>query len=235
MDALEQTHWWFAGRRAIVFDLLQRYAPFGRVLDIGLGTGLNAAHLVQRGYRVDGIEPSADAIALAQKKAPGIAVIQDSFPSAQVQEEAYDVVLMLDVLEHLSDDSAGLAAVQRALRPGGVVLITVPAFGFLWSGHDVLAHHHRRYCRRELRHKLAAAGLIPLLVSYYNFFLFPAIALVRIVQKLLRVHKQQSDFSSTPGWLNWPLARLFGAERYLLRLVWLPVGVSLVGVARKPQ
>jgi 2-polyprenyl-3-methyl-5-hydroxy-6-metoxy-1,4-benzoquinol methylase len=233
MSALEQEHWWFVGRRAVVFSLLRRFASHGALLDVGVGTGLNAALFAKAGYSVTGIEPSADAISFAKQKAPSVHIIETTFPSSDIPSDTYDVVVMLDVLEHLDDDRAGLAEVRRVLKPGGVLLVTVPAFAFLWSGHDELAHHHRRYRRGELVRKFVSAGLTPTKTSYYNFFLFPAIAVIRLLKSVLRITNAESDFGATPRFLNTPLALLFGSERFLLRFVSLPFGVSLVAVAKK--
>ncbi|MEK7068311.1 MAG: class I SAM-dependent methyltransferase [Patescibacteria group bacterium] len=234
MAALEGAHWWFRGRRAVFLDVLRRYAPTGALLDVGLGTGANAAEFTRRGYAVTGLEPSTEAIAFAKEKVPDLRVIASPFPAREIEAGTFDIVVLLDVIEHLEDDAHALKEVFRILRPGGIVLVTTPAFMFLWSDHDALAHHYRRYRKGELMRKLHGAGLVPAMVSYYNFFLFPAIAAVRVAQNLLGVKKTESDFSSTPGFLNGMLATLFGAERFLLRLGPLPWGVSLIAVAKKP-
>lgn len=233
MDTIEQTHWWFLGRRAVVFEVLRRFAPGKKLLDVGLGTGQNAALFMKEGFEVTGLEPSGEAVALALQKAPGLKIIEDSFPSARVPEAFFDVIVLLDVIEHIEDDREALRGVYRALRPGGIALITTPAFPFLWSRHDELAHHYRRYRRAELKHTLKAAGFATPLLSYYNFFLFPGVALLRFMYKLLGIKKNESDFGSTPGFLNKPLGALFGFERVLLRFFALPFGVSLLAVARK--
>jgi SAM-dependent methyltransferase len=236
MAALEGSHWWFVGRRAIILSTLARYIQRGAfLLDVGVGTGINAQAFLDAGYRVAGIEPAGEAIRFAKERVASLAVVQDTFPSAQIPLHTYDVVTLLDVLEHFDDDHAALQGVRDVLVPGGFVLITVPAFPFLWTGHDALAHHKRRYRRAQLRKRLSEAGLVPVFVSYYNFFLFPAIAAVRVLQNLFRLQKTESDFSSTPGFLNGPFALLFGFERFLLRLTPLPWGVSLIAVARKPK
>ena len=235
MAALEESHWWFKGRRAVVFDVLRRFVPKGgRVLDVGLGTGFNA-HLVQtEGYEVEGVEPADDAIAYAKKKAPAVTVIKSGFPSAEIVSEKYDAVLLLDVLEHLEDDARALADVHRILKPGGVVLITVPAFMFLWTEHDTKAHHFRRYTRPQLRKKLADADLSPAVMSYYNFFLFIPICIVRGVTRLLR-RAETSDFDKTPAFLNQVFSAIFGSERVLLRFMNLPFGVSVIVCAQKDR
>jgi len=235
MSQIERTHWWFVGRRSIIIRLLRRYAPpNGALLDVGMGTGLNAALFRQLGFAAVGLESSPEAIAIARRTAPHVPVLESDFPSDTVPAHTYQVCTMLDVLEHIEDDGAALASAFRSLSPGGIVLITVPAFRFLWTRHDELAHHVRRYRKAELVEKLRAAGFEPVAVSYYNFFLFPAIALVRLVQKAFGIKKETSDFNATPGFLNAPLALLFGLERFLVARVPLPFGVSLVAVAAKP-
>lgn len=232
MAALEGSHWWFQGRRAVVLDLLERYAPSGRLLDIGLGTGFNAKIFKDRGYIVEGVEPAPEGVAFAKTIVPDVSVIQSTFPSAAVSSDTYDVVALLDVVEHLEDDAAALEDVHRVLKSGGVAIITVPAFRFLWSAHDERAHHFRRYRKSELEHVLEKAGLEPVVLTYYNFFLFPLIALARIFGALKK-DTGNSDFDKTPQFLNSILAGVFGGERFLLRLFPFPFGVSLVALVRK--
>lgn len=232
MAEMEKKHWWFLGRRAVVFDILKRVSSKGKLLDIGLGTGFNAQKFLEMGFDVDGLDPAPEAIEFAKKIAPKVGVIQSSFPSSQIPSDTYDVAVLLDVVEHLEDDTAALADVKRALKKGGVALLTVPAFMFLWTKHDERAHHFRRYRKSELVHAIRVAGLEPEFVSYYNFFLFPLIALVRIITKASG-REEGSDFDTTPGFLNGLLAFIFGSERFLLRFFPLPFGVSLIAVVRK--
>lgn len=233
MADLERDHWWFQGRRAVVLDMLSRYAkPAARAIDIGLGTGYHAKILLDNGYEVDGVEPSSEAVAFARKIAPAARIIQSPFPSDQIPSGAYDVAIMTDVLEHLPDDDAALRDLHRILAPGGVAIITVPAFRFLWTAHDERAHHFRRYRRGELERLIRASGLQADVLSYYNFFLFPLVAGVRLLGYLLP-KSDKSDFEKTPGFLNGFLAALFSAEKYLLRAIPLPWGVSLIAVVRK--
>lgn len=232
MAELEKSHWWFRGRRAVVFDVLSRLKKQGTLLDIGLGTGFNARLFQKMGFTVHGLDPAPEAIHFAKTVAPGISVIQAPFPSDEVQSGIYDVVTMLDVLEHLDDDEAALRDVARVLKPGGTLLLTVPAFRFMWTKHDERAHHKRRYTRKDLVRVIRAAGLKPSFVSYYNFFLFPPIAVVRLIGKL-RGEKEESDFDKSPALLNSLFAFIFGAERYLLRFTRLPFGVSLIAIVRK--
>lgn len=234
MAQVERTHWWFRGRRAVVLSFLRRFAPArGALLDVGMGTGFNARLFKQHGFTVEGLESAPEAIAIARRHAADIPIIASLFPSSLVPEGKYQVVTMLDVLEHIDNDREALVAAARCLAPGGILLVTVPAFPFLWTRHDELAHHVRRYRRQELMEKVRAAGLTSVQVSYYNFFLFPLIVGVRLLQKALRIRKETSDFDATPDFLNAPLTFLFGLERYLLAFTSLPFGVSLIAVARK--
>ena len=232
---IEAKHWWFVGRRAILLDTLMRFsgASHNKLLDIGCGTGLNAMLFSGNGFLVTGLETSVVAIGLARAIAPSIHILATSFPSPLVPRDSYAVITALDVIEHIDDDKGMIRAVADALQPGGIVLISVPAFSFLWSVHDELAHHKRRYNRAELRSSLAMAGLEPVFISYFNFFLFPAIALFRVLSGALRFSRNVSDFSATPELLNSMLASIFAAERFLLRFFPLPFGVSLIAVARK--
>jgi len=236
MAEMEKNHWWFVGRRAVVFDVLRRHGKKegkGKLLDIGLGTGFNANLFLKEGYEVHGLDPSEEAIQFAKTIAPSLSVIQAPFPSPEIPSDTYDVAALLDVVEHLEDDTTALREVHRLLTKGGIALITVPAFMFLWTKHDERAHHFRRYRKAELERVIRAAGLEIELISYYNFFLFPAIVLVRFLGKLLR-REEGSDFDKSPGVLNGLFAFLFASERFLLRHMTLPFGVSLIALARKP-
>lgn len=234
MAEMEKTHWWFLGRRAIIKEVLLRFKKDRRILlDVGAGTCLNTKEFNRIGFKAIALESHPEAQNLARTVAPEIEIIDAPFPSPRIPSNSYDVVTLLDVLEHLKDDNESLSEVQRILLPNGVVLITVPAFMFLWTKHDERAHHFRRYTRHELREKLKSAGLEPMFVSYYNFFLFPPIVFVRFLQKFFAPKNETSDFSRSPKVMNALFASLFGAERFLLRYVRLPFGVSLIAVARK--
>lgn len=233
MAELEKNHWWFVGRRAVVFDVLRRARVSGKLLDVGLGTGFNARAFERMGFSVEGLDPAPEAVAFAKDIVPNVPVFAAPFPSAKVPSATYDVVMLLDVLEHLEDDVAGARDVARVLKPGGMAIITVPAFRFLWTKHDESAHHFRRYRKKELCRVLEGAGLELVFVSYYNFFLFPLIAFVRMLTKVLG-REGGSDFDKTPHFLNRLLGWFFGVERFLLRFFRFPFGVSLIAVIRKP-
>jgi SAM-dependent methyltransferase len=153
------------------------------------------------------------------------------------EDNTFDVITILDVLEHLDDDRAMLRELHRVLRRGGLLLLSVPAYRFLWGPQDEIAHHKRRYVSPEIKQRLREAGFKLRRLSYFNTFLFPAIAGVRV----LRPYKPgsadlKSDFTMTkPGPMNSLLGRLFALEAPLVERVDLPFGVSILGLAYKPR
>jgi len=233
----EDRHWWFVGRRKIVRSLLGTLLG-GRhdrtILEIGCGTGGMLPLLAEFG-RVTGIDPSEDAIRYSrQRHGRHAELLRVDFPGDLPPRRGYDVVALFDVLEHLDDDAVALRRAASLLAPGGLLVATVPAHRFLWSPHDVIHHHRRRYARRELRSRIRESGLLLVRLSYFNMFLFPAVLLARLLRReTTGAAAGRSDFKITPGPVNASLARLFGSERFLLRRLDLPFGVSLLAVARK--
>lgn len=235
---LETTHWWFRGRRRILLRLLELHLPpppaGGRreILDVGCGAGGMASSLASLG-RIRGVDSDARAIELSRKR--GIEVELLTGPALPFDPETFDVVTLLDVLEHLDDDAAMLGEIRRVLKPGGALLLSVPAYRFLWGAQDVVSHHRRRYVAPEIRRLLARSGFDVCRLSYFNTLLFPVIAAVRLLRKRIRPSAPaRSDFAMTPpGRTNDLLAWLFGAESRLLGRVDLPFGVSILGLAFK--
>lgn len=145
----------------------------------------------------------------------------------------FDVVAALDVIEHVEPDAAALQALGARLRPGGMLVVTVPAFRFLWSGHDAIHHHRRRYRRAELAALVRGAELEPLVLTYFNTLLFAPIAAMRLLARLLG---RKGGDDALPGrLLNRALETVFGLERHLIGRVPLPFGVSLLMIARRPH
>lgn len=234
MRDIEDRHWWFRARREIISTLLSemQLSPANQLLDLGCGTGGNLEMLSRFGT-VTGLELDQQAMELAQQR--GVAPVQPgSLPDdVPFDAESFDCVTMLDVLEHVEKDQAGLQSVHRVLAPGGRLLLTVPAFQFLWGPHDTEHHHHRRYRAAELRRKLQNAGFKVNRLSYYNSWLFPPIALLRLVHKALPFGETGGEERLPPAWLNHFLERLFASERWVLARGSLPFGVSLIAVAQK--
>ena len=223
----EDRHWWFVGRRRIVLDQLARYADSGPVLDLGCGTGGVLAHLGAFG-RAYGIDPSAEAAGFCRER--GLPVALGSGMDLPFADEAFGAVLALDVIEHVEDDVAILREARRVLRPGGVAILTVPALPWLWSSHDDVNHHYRRYMRATLERSVRAGGLEPIKVSYYNALLLPLAATRKVVS---RINGTGHHLETLPGPANAMLRSLLTAEMGVIRRLDIPVGASLVCAARR--
>jgi SAM-dependent methyltransferase len=234
MAAVEDAHWWFVARRRILSEVLRREVDLpsdAKLLEAGCGTGGNLAMLARFGT-VQAFEPDAEARRLAGHKA-GVEVRDGRLPEAlPFAPGGFDLVAALDVVEHLDDDLASLRALGTQLKPGGWLLLTVPAFPFLWGRHDETHHHRRRYRRAGLTRVLSDAGLKPVKVTYFNSLLFPLIAGVRSAKTLLGREGAPED-ALPPPLVNRLLCGIFASERHLIGRVPLSVGVSLLALARK--
>ncbi len=235
MYALEDRHWWFLGKRLLVQALLAPLDLRGRrVLDVGCGTGGVLSAFGSDVVTV-GVDRSRAALAYCRRR--GIAALAcadgDRLPFGPA---SFDAVLMLDVLEHFADEQALLASVRALLRPGGTLLVSVPAFQMLWSGHDEVLHHVRRYTAGQLRRVLAAADLTVERVSYTNVVAFaPALIVRGILGKLRRGEAVATDFTVHGPAVNETLLATYRMEAAALRRGWrLPVGLSVAAVVRRP-
>jgi SAM-dependent methyltransferase len=235
MYRLESFYWWFVARRKLLEWLVRSVAPdvqWPVILDVGCGTGMNHEALSKFG-EVFSSDLSKEAVDYS--KARGITRLALSrVELLGFSSGAFDLVTALDVLEHIDDDLAAMHELCRVMKPGGVLLITVPAYGFLWSEHDEALHHKRRYAAYELRNKLARAGFDVERTTYYITTLFFPILAMRIVQNIFKksVHPKTSHVI-LPKWLNGLLIWILGVEKRLLSWINFPFGVSLICVARK--
>jgi len=231
MAAHDTTHWWYRARREILSDYLTRFGdlPKGaRILEIGCGTGHNLPMLAQFG-EVDAIEIDETAAAQASERL-GKKVGSSPLPELEgVAPGSYDLVAVLDVVEHVEDDIAALKAIATALKPGGKILITVPAHQWMWSAHDVVNHHKRRYSKGSLTAALDKAGLKWRKLRWFNSLLFPVAVAARFAGKLMG--KDDSDDSPPPKPLNTLFEGVFGLERHLLGRVPMPPGLSIIVLA----
>lgn len=235
MASLERQHWWFRGRRAILAALLATLPlpARARVLEVGSGTGGNLALLGALG-EVVALEPDATARALCRRHR-GVTPVAGALPDAvPLEAGSFDLVAAFDVIEHLEADRRSLETLRGLLRPGGQLVMTVPAFPALWSAHDRSHHHRRRYRRRPLARLLREAGFEVQYLSYYNCLLLPLVAAVRALKRCLPGEAAPDDRMPSP-WVNGLLYRLFAWERHwVARRRRLPVGVSLIAVATRP-
>jgi SAM-dependent methyltransferase len=231
MAAHDSTHWWYRARREILSDYLTRYGALpkdARILEIGCGTGHNLGMLARFGD-VDAIEidPAARAIASERLGKPVSDARLPELPG--VPRGGYDLIAVLDVVEHIEDDVAALAAMRDCLAPGGKVLIAVPAHQWMWSAHDVVNHHHRRYSKATLKAAITAAGMTTAKFGYFNSLLFPLAAAARVAGRLSG--RDDSDDSPPPAPVNALFQAIFGLERHLVGRVPMPPGVSIITLA----
>jgi SAM-dependent methyltransferase len=229
---IEDRHWWFAGRKAIVLGLLDRYLPASSqriVLDAGCGTG-GLLNDLRRYGKVVAADFSAEAVKFCKLR--GHSICQSSILKTPFRADSFDCIVGLDVIEHLDEDLVALQELYRICKAGGYLCVTVPAFQFLWSSHDELNHHKRRYSKPQLEVQLRSARFQVLRCSYFNSFLFPFILLGRLFSR-------GGGEEPGPEWripsraLNIGLSRAFAAELPLLRGVDLPFGASILAIAKK--
>lgn len=231
MAAHDSTHWWYRARRDILADYLSRFANLpadARILEIGCGTGHNLPMLATFG-EVDGLEidPAARAFAAQRLGKPVGAAPLPGLPG--VPRGHYHLIAVLDVVEHIDDDVAALKAMAACLAPGGKILVTVPAHQWMWSAHDVVNHHHRRYSKATLKRAIAAAGLQPQKLGYFNSLLFPLAAGARVMGRVMG--RDDSDDSPPPLAINALFERIFRLERHMVGRVPMMPGVSIVTLA----
>lgn len=232
MRGLEQSHWWFAGRREILGGLIGdlALAADARLLEVGCGVGGNV-EMLRRFGRLEGLEPDAPSRAYVQAR-HGLALADGCLPDDLPYAPAsFDAVFALDVVEHIDDDRAAVAALARLVASGGYLVLTVPAYDWMWSAHDLAHHHKRRYTRARLVELLARSGLTCVKASYFNTLLFPLAALVRLTKRLFRLTGDEDV--TPPKMVNQLLRRLFSAEAGWLRRAGLPFGLSIVAIARR--
>jgi SAM-dependent methyltransferase len=231
MAALDQRHWWYRARRKVLAALIDRLAhpPRGAaILEIGCGTGHNLPMLGQFG-RVDALELDEQARQIAETRL-GKKALSAPLPELKgVKLKHYDLIGAFDVIEHIGDDQAALASIAKRLKPGGRLVLTVPAHPWMWSAHDVVNHHQRRYSKRALKALVEASPLTLERIGYFNSLLFPVAIAERMASKARG--KDEADLKLPPAPLNAALEAVFASERYLAGRLPLPPGLSLFAVA----
>jgi SAM-dependent methyltransferase len=237
MYHLENSYWWYIARRSLALEILDHEVGGRdsiRILDVGCGTGANAVAFAGLSPTT-GIDASMEALQFCQTRGMTTVALSpvEELPFAC---GTFDVVTALDVLEHTDDDLRSLREIRRVTKREGLLLITVPAYGFLWSEHDEALKHRRRYTAHELRNKLAVTGFDVVRTSYFITTLFFPILALRIWQGLRKNSTQpKTSVYVLPGWINGSLVGLLALERMLFRRINLPFGVSIVALARPLQ
>ncbi len=241
MFKVEDRHWWYASLHELILDFVAKEERSGRslrMLDAGCGTG-RLCQLLEKCGEVEGCDLSPEAIAFS--RARGLTAVScANLNSTDLGEGRYDVITSIDVLYHsaVADDAAVLAKFYRALRPGGLLILNLPAHEFLRSTHDIAVHTHKRYTRRELLPLLTREGFSVERATYRLAFLFIPIACCRLAKRLLPRSPEAEDVASdvtlSPAPVNSLLLQLVRAENLLLRHCSMPIGTSLFVTARRP-
>lgn len=232
----EDGHWWYRGRRRVLAAVLDGLAlpADARILDAGCGSGRNMVDLARRGS-VSGVELASPSLRAALARQVGEVRPGSLEELLPFQDGGFDLAVALDVLEHVGDDAFALRELARVVRPGGLLVMTVPQYAWLWGEHDVLSHHHRRYTRPMLVARCADAGWAAERLTAFNAVLLAPIAVARFGQRLRRRAAPSSDLGRTPrGVVNEALERVLAAEAaWIRRGRDLPAGVSLLAVLRR--
>jgi SAM-dependent methyltransferase len=232
---LDEHHWWYRGRRRIIRAELDSLGLSGnlRVLDAGCGSGRTMQDLVAYG-EVHGIELDPEAAEIARARVVG-EVHVGRLEELPYDDCTFDLITCLDVLEHIPDDRAALRELRRVCKPGGWLLVAVPAYQALWSLHDKVNHHHRRYGRQTLRAAALDAGWQVQRMTFFNALLLLPAAAVRLAQRRRSAENYRPDLTIGPAWLNGFLEQPLRIEASLLSHgIAIPAGLSLLAVLQSP-
>jgi SAM-dependent methyltransferase len=234
LATVEERSFWFRARNRLIVSTLRRHFPAASsFLEVGSGSGvvLAALHDAFPQWRLVGLELYDEGLAIARRRLPEVELVAQDARSLTYEDE-FDVVGAFDVLEHIDEDEEVLAQMTRAARPGGGIVVLVPQHPWLWSEHDEIVEHRRRYTRKELRAKAERVGLEVVQLTSFVTTLLPVLAVSRIVD---RVRKRTDPIANLePGPLNGVFERILDGERRLIeRGVSLPAGGSLLLVGRR--
>jgi SAM-dependent methyltransferase len=232
--AIEADHWWFVGRRALFSALIKGFglSQDAEILDVGTSTGTNLRLLRDLGFaRITGVDHSPEAVRFCAEKGLGVVQLGD-IRELELPERRFDLVLATDVIEHVDDDLAALRELRRVLRPGGYLLLTVPAFHLLWGLQDHVSHHKRRYRLGKLLELLRTADLSPRQYFYFNYLLFLPILAARRLMRSCKI-KIASEGEINTRWLNRVLIAVFRFDVETAPRLRPPFGVSALVVATR--
>jgi SAM-dependent methyltransferase len=231
---LEGFHWWFVGRRKLLEFLLSSVGiqKDSLVIDIGCGVGSNLRHFRSMCSRLIGIDSEIYSLSLAKKRLSAVPLVNGDLTNLPFKASSIDLIIATDILEHLDEDKKGIKEIHRTLKWEGKAIFTVPAFEFLWGIQDIVGMHKRRYSKKELIRKVEMEGFKVLRSSYFNFFLFPPILIMRRMIHLLGLKVKSENEINSP-FMNFFLRTIFSIEPHLLQYFSFPFGVSIFCVAKK--
>lgn len=228
---LQGSHWWFRVKDNFLKDVAEKYFKNGTILDFGCNYGHSVKLLNDLGYHAEGLDVSSEAINFG--KSIGIKNIYLESEKT-FSQNFFDAAIALDVLEHIEDDKAALSYIKSLVKPGGYIVIMVPAFMFMWGLQDVISQHYRRYTLPMLNDLVnEIGGLEVVRKTYFNFFLFLPIAILRLLAKFFPQKERDSDLNINNKFLNFIFFNIFDFERKIMKYINFPFGVSAVIVLRK--
>jgi len=229
---LQESHWWFMVRDNLLMDLVFKNIKKGSlVMDFGCNYGHAVKLLGDKGYESFGVDVSREAVNYGRSiNINDISLISEK----DIQNNSLDAVISMDVLEHIDNDKETLEYIWSKLNPGGLMIVTVPAFMFLWGVQDEISHHFRRYKLSELLYLAGEVGDFEIVKkTYFNSFLFMPVAIIRVLSKLFKLKSRNSDLDINSVFLNKIFFKIFDLERRLLKYINFPFGVSALLVLRK--
>lgn len=235
---LEKDNWWFRVRRNIIFGFFKEYnlGKENKILDYGCGSGFLVGQFQDKGYDAYGVDTSKEAVDFGTNK--GIrSLFQQNGINVNFTDNYFDVILAMDVIEHIEDDQLAVKELERLLKPGGYLIITVPAYQWLWGVQDEVAHHYRRYTKKSVLALVrnSGANLSVVRNTYFNTFLFGPVAVVRLLSRMFSLKSRESDFDLSSSSLNKILYGIFNLEAKLLKVTNFPFGVSILLVLKNEK
>ena len=233
---LENNHWWFVARRKIIFSAINNlnFPRKIKILEAGCGNGCNLSMLSHFG-EVVAFEKNEGAFKRARSKKIG-QIFKAELPCNLPKDvkKNFDLIVLLDVLEHIEDDTQSLATIRTLMSDKALILITVPAYQWLWSEHDTLHHHVRRYSKKTLKEKLNVSGFRVKYISYFNTLLFPFALVERMKQRIFSSSNEEA-LSMPNKSINYLLEKIFSYEANFINKISFPFGLSLIVIAENSE